>query len=226
MRYRYSIIQLIIATGLVCFVLATWGVQPRSKWERMDVGKSFQRLKEVVDTHASRGSGLGFSSSVPKAEIDKARKLVGDAPKQLFELIEICDYSTSGFFNEIEPVSVLQIPRYRKQEGWTQRNDAGPTFDGWNCDTYGCCKLDQPWRDGWIPIGNIHGHTIFIDMDPTERGIRGQVVELSIDWWQPNVLGYSIAHWLERAAEQGEKHPDFLGPMIYDEFVKLPPPRD
>jgi len=48
---------------------------------------------------------------------------------------------------------------------------------------------------------------------------------LSTDWWQPEVLGYSIAHWLERIKQQGDANPDYLDPRPYEDFVKLPPPK-
>ena len=85
------------------------------------------------------------------------------------------------------------------------------------------CKLDKSWRDGWTPIGNLHVDLIFLDTDSAGNGIRGKVVLLSTDWWQPEVLGYSIAHWLERIEQQGDANPDYLDLRPFEDSVNLPP---
>ena len=76
------------------------------------------------------------------------------------------------------------------------------SFEGWTSSTLESCKLDSSWRQNWIPIGENNGDYVFVDMDPSELGVPGQIVESHEDGKYLSVIASSFSHLLDRITEK------------------------
>ncbi len=158
---------------------------------------------------------------VETATIESIREQAPCLPEQFFELISICDYSKSKFFQCINPTPLDRISTAARSQ-IDFFSDLGIDVD-WFSDKHDCCRTDMKWREGWVPIGEINGDPIFLDMDPAPNGFKGQVVMSDSDGWQLSLQGYSLAHWLTRSSEWIDLEPAYYDPLVFSE---MPPPSE
>ncbi len=206
-KIRFSIFHLLLFTLLVGMFLA-FKTNPKSKWEKMSVRQAYDHLEKTIKKYDPK---FDWNASPASPEtIARLRKELPDAPRQFFELLEICDYTACGLFSPID-----LTPLHKLKDGTQVQMDFfygnGFQHEGWVPDKYGICKSEKHWRKGWIPLGDFNGDPIFIDMDPSETGIPGQIVSIQTDGWYLDPQAYSIAHWLYRIAEKVEKDKEFDG---------------
>lgn len=217
---RYSILSLLILTSVVAGGLAMNLPKP-TKWETMSVKDAIERLETTIQKYEP---GFQFKTQpLPADQIAKLKRELPDAPSQYFELLEIMDYETARLFPLWPPIAYGELKDASKKA--EDFHVANSTTEGWRPDKFGCCKPDKIWRKKWLPIVYVNGNEVFIDMDPSENGIPGQIAIVEEDGWYIKILGYSIAHWLHRMADQVEADGQYDGhpPMFC--YEQLPPPR-
>ena len=218
---RFSILHLLIIT-LVVATLVFWQTYvPKTKWEKMSVHDAIARLKAATEKHHPDVK-LELKGLSP-ARIKQLRKSMPDAPEQLFQLMEHFDFASHQLLDPLTPLPPEEMRAQIQIDYW--KDVIGGTLDGWSPDKQLCCKSDQLWRKKWIPIGEMNGEPWFIDMDPAENGIPGQIVSTTTDGFGLSIEAYSLAHLIDRMAEKFE-----LGESPHDEYVifdyrELPPPR-
>lgn len=216
---RFSIRSLLLLTILFAFGVALF--QPRrSKWEAMSVEAAVERLEKTIQLYEPE---FKFAAKPLSAtQIAKLRGELPNAPEQFFELLAINDYRSSQLFSLWETIEYDELKAACKKTKETYLS-LSPN-DGWyGGDKFECCQSDKIWRDEWIPIGYVNGNEVFIDMAPSKNGIRGQIVAVETDGWYMRVLGYSIAHWLHRIADQIEADGQYSRtPFAVN---PIPPPR-
>lgn len=221
MRFSIRHILLLMVAASIGLTIAYH--RPQTKWEKMSVKESLDRLLAALrEKHPELDLNIqGLSPS----EIDEIRKAVPEAHPQFFELLQYYDFTLSDVFFPIEFYQ-LKDTKQRIQHEIDSYESIGYGDSKWipTQSSARCCRHDKMWREKWLPIGVFNGDTLFIDMDPAEDGVPGQIVSIQIDGWCLNVHGYSFAHWLNRIAEnveQGKTGPHDYLPFVYD---KLPPP--
>ena len=149
------------------------------------------------------------------------------APEQLFELFEHFDFECVNLFSPLcllapavmQDRVAAQIEFYADVDSMLDE-----AWSGWADSTHRCCRLDLSWRTKWVPLGDFNGDTMFIDMDPADAGVAGQVVLAQEDGKFLGVVGYSIAHWLNRIAENVENG-ETAGDYSIFVYTKLPVPK-
>jgi len=66
----------------------------------------------------------------------------------------------------------------------------------------GPVKVDQSWREGWIPFLKRNKVPLCIDLDPAPGGTVGQVVEVDIEAGQYSVLAMSLEDFLQNILDE------------------------
>ena len=167
---RYSILSLLILTSVIAGGLAMNRPKP-SKWETMSVKDAIERLESTIQKYEPE---FKFKTQpLPADQIAKLKRELHDAPRQYFELLEIMDYESARLFPLWRPVAYEELKDASKKA--EDFHVANSTTEGWRPDKFGCCKSDKIWRKKWLPIVYVNGNEVFIDMDPSENGIPGQI---------------------------------------------------
>ena len=218
-RIRFSILQLLLLTLLVGSILA-YKLNPKTKWEKMSVRDAFDHLEMTIKKYDP--TFKPNTKPTPPEQIAQLRKELPDAPEQFFELLKFCDYTKCNLFDPIDVMALDDLKNASKAES-DFFDSLGLEHEGWYPDKHGCVKPENHWREKWIPIGDFNGDPVFIDMDPTKKGIPGQIVRIHTDGWSVGVEAYSIAHWLELMAVQIENDKQFDGSAFT--YHELPAPR-
>ncbi len=195
---------------------------PRTKWEKMSVHDAIARLEVATKKHHPNIK-LGIDG-ISQTEIDELRKSIPHAPEQLFDLFEHYDFASHQLLYPLDPLRADQMKPQIQIDYFEDM--VGGEVDGWTPDKLRCCKADKLWREKWIPIGKINGDPWFIDMDPTENGVPGQIVSVTTDGFGLAVKAYSLAHLLDRMAEKFENGESYQGEYSLFDNQELPPPRE
>ena len=193
----------------------------RSHWQEQIVADSVALLNSVLLKHHPE---LIWDVGPPsKNEMEKLRQGFQKAPEQFFELLTIFDYTNTEFFSYINPIALDDLANAcgKQFDFYAEFAPVDDGDEGWIADQHNCCRTDKRWRDDWLPFAEIDGDPIFLDMNPLENGIPGQVVSAHSDGWSLVIQGYSIAHWLNRIAENIELEPALARPWV---FTPFPPP--
>ena len=218
LRFRFSLLRLVIIVLAIANALVIARPQ-KNRWEKMSVSKSLDRLVVAIRKHHPEVKMPEQLTGIGGAELKQIRAELPDAPDQLFELLQRFDFECAALFDldvhapiEFSKNVQRQLKFYEEADGMLEGN-----LSGWTSSSHGCCKLDRSWREGWIPFGSSNGDSMFIDMDPADKGIAGQIVAVHEDGKYLTVKGYSLAHWLERVAENVESGntSDSFGYTIY-----------
>ena len=213
---RFSILSLLVVTFVIAGGFALTRPKP-NKWESMSVKAAVERLETTIQKYEPE---FKFTAQpLPAAQIAKLKRELPDAPQQFFELLEISDYQSSKLFSIWETVPYDEL-KDASEKTQARYNSLGFGWEGWHGTNSPCCQADKFWRDKWLPIGDVNGNEVFIDMDPTEDGIPGQIVIVQTDGWYMSLMGYSIAHWLHRIADQIEAD----GQYARSAFIHQPMP--
>lgn len=165
---------------------------------------SFNRLLEALVKHhpewpiAKPLIGLSDESL-------KTVKAVGEVcPTGLVDFLRLYDFKCCQlfpFFDAWRPVEyearIAEIIEHFKEANSFFEG----SFIGWTSSTLESCKLDQDWRKSWIPIGWNNADYVFVDMDPADSGVAGQIVTTNIDGKYLSVIASSFTHLLDRVSE-------------------------
>ena len=192
----------------------------------MNVPDSFRRLIDAIRKHHPDFPLPEKIDGVSPSDLKSILANMPGAPEQLFELFEQFDFECVNLFRPLYLLApavmqnkvAAQIEFYADVDSMLEE-----AWSGWAGSTHRCCRLDLSWRTEWIPIGDFNGDTVFIDMDPAEAGVAGQVVSVQEDGKFLEVFGYSIAHWLNRIAENIENG-ETAGDYSVFVYTKLPVP--
>lgn len=88
-------------------------------------------------------------------------------------------------------------------EQWKELLDSGE-FEGQESDPPQEVRNDW-WNAGWIPIASDGGgNSICVDLNPTKKGTLGQLISMSHETGDREVLAKSMAVWLADLAQQWE----------------------
>ena len=143
-------------------------------------------------------------------------------PNELLELLGLYDFNCCCLFPFSETFSPIEYAM--RIDALVQfYNDSNSifqdSFQGWTSSTLESCKLDRSWRRNWIPIGEFNGDHMFVDMDPSDRGVLGQIVETHEDGKYLSVIASSFSHLLDRIAtnvKNGETKESGYGDLFLD----------
>ncbi len=193
----------------------------KSHWANQSVAESIELLLSVLRKH--HPELCWKTGPANQKQIQLLRREIQYAPIQFFELLEIVDYTDTRFFKYLDLISLEELPNAsaRQFETYAEFAPVDDDEDGWFPTKYDCCRHDKRWRLAWIPIAELNGDPIFLDMEPSEHGHPGQVVRTDSDGWSLHIQGYSISHWFQRMAENIDLEPAYYDPLV---FTPLPPP--
>ena len=222
---KFSIWHLLLVTLIIAVVIAC-SIEPRNRWEKMNVKDSLDRLTTAIRKHYPERK---LSPVVPMAPAELARleKQLPMAPRQLFELFELYDFRRPNIFSSFTPISPSDMQDSIDGQIGFYEEYIGPLADNpWTSCNGDYCKLNMAWRKKWIPLGlDFGGDMFFIDMDPAEGGIAGQIVSTNEDGWYLTVHAYSLAHWMGRIAENIENGRTRSGGYSCKVYGELPNPK-
>ncbi len=173
----------------------------------MKVKAALDRLVSAIKKTYPQYAMPETITGLPQEEIDQLYVSLPFASDELEELFAIYDFACVNLFppyylaapDEMAATIDTQIVYYDEVEELMDRDRVG-----WVSSTHNVCKTDQSWRNKWIPLGTYQKDTIFLDMDPAEGGVAGQVVASHERKQTLELLGYSLAHWMERIANHLE----------------------
>ncbi len=140
-------------------------------------------------------------SGTSHTELEAARVALDVGEIELFEFLKLYDFDCCQLFPFIEQFRAVEMAAKRSSI-FAMYDDANSTFEeaftGWTSSTLESCKLDQSWRKSWIPIGQANANFVFVDLEPSNSGVVGQIVETSEDGRYLTVIASSFTHLLDR----------------------------
>ena len=164
---------------------------------------SLNGLLKILVEHHPEWDVANPLSGLKEETVSEIRTALPFVSNELPELLGLYDFKCCclfPFFDAFAP-SEYAVRIQSLIQFYTSANSIfQDAFQGWTSSTLDSCKLDRSWRTNWIPIGEFNGDHLFIDMDPSEHGIPGQIVETHEDGKYLAVIASSISHLLDRVA--------------------------
>ncbi|MFK7768236.1 MAG: SMI1/KNR4 family protein [Mariniblastus sp.] len=173
----------------------------------MKVKEALDRLVSAIKKSHPQHNLSDTITGLSPEEVDQIEVSMPFASRELLELFHLYDFSCCNLFSPLylSPPSEMKEAIDAQIDFYEEVDDLLEGIrGGWRSSSHEACKLDQSWRDKWIPIGDSNGNSVFIDMDPSENGALGQVVTIQESAKHLEVLGYSLSHWMERIATKLE----------------------
>ena len=140
-------------------------------------------------------------SGLEEPSVAKLRDALPIESEELIELVSLYDFQCCDLFPFFVPINPNEYAS-KISKLIEIFDDANSIFDesfhGWTSSTLESCKIDASWRSYWIPIGQDNANYVFVDMDPSPSGIRGQIVEAHEDGKYLSVIASSFSHLLDR----------------------------
>jgi len=190
----------VLLAGSFARIQITWSVnRPAQTMERL--AHSLNRLLKALVKHhpewpvAKPLIGLSDDDS-------ETVKSIGDVcPTGLVDFLKLYDFKCCQLFPFFDAWCPTEYAAKIAEiiEDFSFAFEDG--FVGWTSSTLESCKLDQDWRTTWIPIGWNNADYVFVDMEPADSGVVGQIVEAQMDGKYLSVIASSFTHLLDRVSE-------------------------
>ncbi len=153
--------------------------------------------KEVLKQNKDFGQKL--NNGVELKEIKKLEDLISKKlPQDFIDLYtenDGQDESTSGIFNCEEFLSIERL--ISEWKIWKELHEGGDFEDFESEPNSNSIKKDW-WNPLWIPITyDGSGNHICIDLDPTENGVKGQVIRMWHDDSERELISNSLTEWIK-----------------------------